>query len=106
MQSFEDSLSRLGLDTIDILYIHDPDNHPDHFEEAKKGALKALVKLRDEGVVRAIGCGMNQNEMSNCNRFYILFQTQVLFLLQPGKITLIFSELIEVHIRKTNNTSY
>jgi len=63
MQSFEDSLSRLGLDTIDILYIHDPDNHPDHFEEAKKGALKALVKLRDEGVVKAIGCGMNQNEM-------------------------------------------
>ena len=63
MQSFEDSLSRLGLDKIDILYLHDPDNHPDHFEEAKKGALKALIKLRDEGVVKAIGCGMNQNEM-------------------------------------------
>ena len=63
MQSFEDSLSRLGLDKIDILYLHDPDNHPDHFEEAKKGALKALVKLRDEGAVKAIGCGMNQNEM-------------------------------------------
>jgi len=63
MQSFEDSLSRLGLDKIDILYLHDPDNHPDHFEEAKKGAVKALIKLRDEGVVRAIGCGMNQNEM-------------------------------------------
>jgi len=63
MQSFEDSLSRIGLDKIDILYLHDPDNHPDHFEEAKKGALKALVKLRDEGVVKAIGCGMNQNEM-------------------------------------------
>ena len=63
MQSFEDSLSRLGLDKIDILYLHDPDNHPDHFQEAKKGALKAMVKLRDEGVVKAIGCGMNQNEM-------------------------------------------
>ena len=63
MQSFEDSLSRLSLDKIDILHLHDPDNHPDHFQEAKKGALKAMVKLRDEGVVKAIGCGMNQNEM-------------------------------------------
>ena len=63
MQSFEDSLIRLGLDKIDILYLHDPDNHPDHFDEAKKGAVKALIKLRDEGVVKAIGCGMNQNEM-------------------------------------------
>ena len=63
MQSFEDSLSRLSLDKIDILYLHDPDNHPDHFQEAKKGALKAMVKRRDEGVVKAIGCGMNQNEM-------------------------------------------
>ena len=63
MQSFEDSLSRLGLDKIDILYLHDPDNHPDHFEHAKNGAVKALIKLRDEGVVKAIGCGMNQNEM-------------------------------------------
>ncbi len=63
MQSFENSLSRLGLDKIDILYLHDPDNHPDHFEDAKKGAVKAMIKLRDEGVVKAIGCGMNQNEM-------------------------------------------
>ena len=63
MQSIEDSLTRLGLDKIDILYLHDPDNHPDHFEEAKKGAVKAMIQLRDEGVVKAIGCGMNQNEM-------------------------------------------
>ena len=63
MKSLEDSLSRLYLDNIDILYLHDPDNHPDHFEDAKKGALKAMIKLRDEGVVKAIGCGMNQNEM-------------------------------------------
>ncbi len=63
LKSFEDSLSRLGLDKIDILYLHDPDNHPDHFEEAKKGAVKAMIRLRDEGAVKAIGCGMNQNEM-------------------------------------------
>ncbi len=63
MKSFEESLSRLGLENIDILYLHDPDNHVDHFNDAKKGAVKALIKLKDEGVVKAIGCGMNQNEM-------------------------------------------
>ena len=63
MKSLEDSLQRLDLNEIDILYLHDPDNHPDHFQDAKVGALKAMIKLRDEGVVKAIGCGMNQNEM-------------------------------------------
>ncbi len=60
MKSFEDSLKRLGLDKIDILLIHDPD---DYFEEARNGALKAMIKLKNQGVVKAIGCGMNQNEM-------------------------------------------
>ena len=44
MQSHEDSLSRLSLDKIDILYLHDPDDSI--FEEAKKGALKAMIKLK------------------------------------------------------------
>ena len=60
MKSLEDSLQRLDLNEIDILYLHDPDNHPDHFQDAKDGAIKAMIKLRDEGVVKAIGCGMNQ----------------------------------------------
>ena len=63
MQSFEDSLERLKLDRIDILYLHDPDNHPDHFQEAKDGAIKAMIKLKEEGLVTALGCGLNQNEM-------------------------------------------
>ena len=63
MKSFEDSLARLKIDRVDILHLHDPDNHPNHFDEAKKGAIKAMLKLRDEGVVKALGCGMNQNEM-------------------------------------------
>ena len=63
MRSFEDSLNRLKLDRVDILHLHDPDNHPDHFQEAKKGAIKAMLKLKEEGVVRALGCGLNQNEM-------------------------------------------
>ena len=40
MKSFEDSLERLKLDRVDILHLHDPDNHPDHFQEAKKAQLK------------------------------------------------------------------
>lgn len=60
MRSVEESLSRLGLDGIDVLLIHDPD---DHFEEAMEGAYKALSELRSSGVVRAIGVGMNQAEM-------------------------------------------
>lgn len=36
MRSFEESLKRLQLDNIDILHLHDPDNHPDHLAIAKK----------------------------------------------------------------------
>jgi D-threo-aldose 1-dehydrogenase len=60
LRSLEDSLERLGLDRIDIAYVHDPD---DHFEEAVLGALPALVELRRQGVLKAIGVGMNQTPM-------------------------------------------
>ena len=56
MKSFEDSLARLKIDRVDILHLHDPDNHPNHYDEAKKGAIKAMLKLRDEGVVKALDC--------------------------------------------------
>jgi D-threo-aldose 1-dehydrogenase len=60
MQSFEESLKRLGVDRIDILHIHDPDSH---YQEAIKGAYPALDKLRSEGVIKAVSAGMNQWEM-------------------------------------------
>jgi D-threo-aldose 1-dehydrogenase len=60
LRSLEESLSRLGLDRIDIALVHDPD---DHYDEALTGALAALARLRAEGVVRAIGVGMNQAEL-------------------------------------------
>jgi D-threo-aldose 1-dehydrogenase len=56
-RSVEASLERLGLERIDILYIHDPDTH---WREALEGAYPALDRLRAEGTVRAIGAGMNQ----------------------------------------------
>lgn len=60
MRSVEESLGRLGLDRIDILFVHDPD---DHYSDALKGAFPALERLRREGSVGAIGAGMNQHEM-------------------------------------------
>jgi D-threo-aldose 1-dehydrogenase len=60
LRSLEESLERLGLDRVDIALVHDPD---DHYDEALAGAYRALAQLRDEGVVRAIGVGMNQSEL-------------------------------------------
>jgi D-threo-aldose 1-dehydrogenase len=60
MRSLEDSLSRLGMDRLDIVYIHDPDLY---YEEALEGAYRALDELRSQGVVGAVGVGMNQWEM-------------------------------------------
>jgi D-threo-aldose 1-dehydrogenase len=59
-RSLEESLLRLGLDRIDIALIHDPD---DHWQAALDGAYPALARLREEGVIRAVGAGMNQSEM-------------------------------------------
>jgi D-threo-aldose 1-dehydrogenase len=60
LRSLDESLARLGLDRIDVALVHDPD---EHYEEARAGAFAALARLRDEGVVRAIGVGMNQTAM-------------------------------------------
>ena len=60
MRSIEESLERLALDRLDIVHVHDPD---DHESEALDGAFPALIELREAGVIRAVGCGMNQAEM-------------------------------------------
>jgi D-threo-aldose 1-dehydrogenase len=64
-RSLEDSLTRLRLDYVDIVYIHDigADTHgpeqPRRYREALEGAYPALAGLRAQGVVRAIGLGVN-----------------------------------------------
>ncbi|MCT9930353.1 aldo/keto reductase [Planotetraspora sp. A-T 1434] len=60
LRSVSESLDRLGVDRIDILFIHDPDHH---WRQAIDSAFPALAALRDQGVVRAIGVGMNQSRM-------------------------------------------
>jgi D-threo-aldose 1-dehydrogenase len=58
--SFASSLERLGLERVDIVFVHDPD---DHYQAALDGAYPVLMELRAEGRIRAIGAGMNQWQM-------------------------------------------
>lgn len=60
LRSVEQSLERLGLDRVDVLYLHDPD---EHWEEASTTGIDTLIELREQGVVSAIGAGMNQSAM-------------------------------------------
>ena len=81
-RSIEESLDRLGLDHIDIAYIHDPD---DHVEQALDEAYPALEKLRDEGILGAIGVGMNQSAVPT--RF--VTETDIDAVLLAGRCTLL-----------------
>lgn len=56
LRSVEASLKRLGVDRLDIVFVHDCD---DHLQAALDGALPALVELKSQGVLCAIGCGSN-----------------------------------------------
>ena len=56
MQSVESSLERLGVDRVDIVHIHDPD---DHIHEALEGTYPALMALREQGVIAAVSLGTN-----------------------------------------------
>jgi D-threo-aldose 1-dehydrogenase len=55
-RSLESSFGRLGVDRVDIVHIHDPD---DHIDEAVAGAHRALVDLREQGVISAVSVGTN-----------------------------------------------
>ena len=70
MRSFEDSLQRLGLARIDLLYVHDigamqhgAEAHPRLMRILRDGGYRALEKLRADGAVRAIGIGVNEREV-------------------------------------------
>lgn len=69
-RSIEDSLQRMGLARIDIVFIHDlsPDNldmgerWPEYFDAAVKGAMPELTRMREEGLIKAWGFGVNRIE--------------------------------------------
>ena len=66
-RSIEDSLQRLGVDSLDVAFVHDispdfayfPSGWEEQYEIARKGAFPALSKMRDEGIIRAWGIGVN-----------------------------------------------
>jgi D-threo-aldose 1-dehydrogenase len=81
-KSLEDSLLRMNRDHIDILYIHDPDNF---VHEALTLAYPALQKMKNEGLVKAIGVGMNQSEVP----FKFVQETEIDAVLVAGRYTLL-----------------
>jgi D-threo-aldose 1-dehydrogenase len=101
MRSFEHSLQRLGLERIDILYLHDLGRfsqgarYDETLRQALDGGIRALTELRDAGAVRAIGAGVNEwqilDELMNHARWdvfllanrYTLLDQEVLDTLFP-----------------------
>lgn len=59
-RGFEESLERMGLDAVDILYVHDPQLH---IYQVIEQVFPVLARLKEEGLVRAIGCGINFSEV-------------------------------------------
>lgn len=82
LRSLEASLERLGVDRVDVALLHDPDDHAD---QALREAYPALERLRAEGVVGAIGVGMNQSAL--CARF--VRETDIDVVLLAGRYTLL-----------------
>jgi len=97
MRSFEDSLQRLALERIDMLFIHDidrftrGDEQPEVFRQAMDGCWRALERLRSEGVVKAIGVGVNEWEV--CHE--ALKQRDFDCFLLAGRYTLLEQEALD-----------
>ena len=69
MRAYEDNLQRLGLDRIDILLVHDigefqhGQDHVKHFKDLESGGYRAMDELRNAGLIKAIGLGVNENKV-------------------------------------------
>lgn len=82
LRSIDDSLGRLGVDHVDLVLIHDPDDFED---QAIGEAFPALAQLRAEGVIKAIGVGMNETRIPT--RF--VNETDIDVVLIAGRYTLL-----------------
>jgi len=82
LRSIESSLERLGVDRLDLVHVHDPD---DHLDEAFAGAYPALFRLRDEGVIGAVGLGTNHAWVGDA----VLDRVDLDWLLLAGRVTLL-----------------
>lgn len=84
-RSIEESLKRLNLDSVDIIYVHDPDVEDYGEDQAVNEAFPALIELREQGVIKAIGCGMNEWQMPL--KFIQQFDLDIILL--AGRYTLL-----------------
>ena len=87
-QSLEGSLERLGLDSVEILFIHDPDANAD---EAILEAYPELDRMRSEGIIQAIGVGMNQCETPT----RVIKETDIDMVLIAGRYSLLDQKALE-----------
>ena len=83
-RSIKESLERLEMDHVDIVYIHDPDD-PIYIEQSIREAYPALEKMRDDGFIKAIGVGMNQSAVPT--RY--VNETDIDMVLIAGRYTLL-----------------
>lgn len=88
LRSLEDSLVRLGLDRVDVVFLHDPD---DHWGDALEHAYPALEELRAQGVVSSIGAGMNQSKMLAD----FVRHTDIDLLMVAGRLTLLDQDALD-----------
>lgn len=98
-KSLEQSMMRLGIPDIDILYIHDVDVYThgsveaadQRYREVMEGCYPELEKLRSEGVIKAIGVGMNETERS----LRFAQDTDIDCILLAGRYTLLEQEPLD-----------
>jgi len=93
LRSIEDSLERLQTDRLDIVWVHDiaqdfyGDQWLEYFNQARTGAFKVLTRLREEGVIKAWGLGVNRVEP--CELTLDLAEAQPDGFLLAGRYTLL-----------------
>ncbi|MEU7530135.1 aldo/keto reductase [Saccharothrix sp. NPDC042600] len=84
-RSLESSVDRMGLERVDVVLLHDVDLRPEFTEQAAREAFPALAALRDQGVVRAVGVGLNHWETAE----WFVRETGVDVVLLAGRYTLL-----------------
>jgi D-threo-aldose 1-dehydrogenase len=88
LRSIDSTLARMQLDRLDVVYVHDPD---DYWRQAAEEAVPALADLRSQGVIGAVGVGMNQSPM--LARF--LRETPVDVVMMAGRYTLLEQDSLD-----------
>tara|TARA_B100000579_G_scaffold95539_2_gene75664 strand:- start:591 stop:1559 length:969 start_codon:yes stop_codon:yes gene_type:complete len=96
INSVEESLKRLNLNYLDSLLLHDPDQ-ADMEKEAVETAFPSMIRLKEEGIVKNIGCGINQWEMPM--RFYDHYDLD--YVLLAGRYTLLENKDSKLFMEKS-----